>query len=68
MWNLDSEAHFIEVDTVIFFAAESRATVDLVVGELRDVPLAEGAISKAYAIDVVEHLSLESLDSMLRAG
>ena len=66
MWNLDSGAHFIGVDTVTFFAAESRASLDLVVGELRNLPFADGAISKAYAIDVVEHLSPESLDSMLR--
>ena len=66
MWNLDSGAHFIGVDTVTFFAAESRTSLDLVVGELRKLPFADGTISKAYAIDVVEHLSPESLDSMLR--
>ena len=65
MWNLDSGAHFIGVDTATFFAAESRASLDLVVGELRKLPFAEGAITKAYAIDVVEHLSRESLDATL---
>ena len=65
MWNLDSGAHFIGVDTVTFFAAESRASLDLVVGDLRKLPLADGAVTKAYAIDVVEHLSPESLDAML---
>lgn len=66
MWNLDSGAHFIGVDTGTFFAAESRATLDLVVGELRNLPFADGGVTKAYAIDVVEHLSPESLDAMLR--
>jgi SAM-dependent methyltransferase len=65
VWNLDSGAHFIGVDTGTFFAAESRATLDLVVGELRKLPFADGAVTKAYAIDVVEHLSPESLDAML---
>ena len=65
VWNLDSGAHFIGVDTGTFFAAESRASLDLVVGELRKLPFADGGITKAYAIDVVEHLSPESLDAML---
>ncbi len=65
MWNLDSGAHFIGVDTVTFFAAESRVSLDLVVGELRTLPFADGSVTKAYAIDVVEHLSPESLDAML---
>src|SRR5918993_519781 len=65
MWNRDSGAHFIGVDTGTFFAAESRASLDLVVGELRKLPFADGGVTKAYAIDVVEHLSPESLDAML---
>lgn len=65
MWNLGSGAHFIGVDTGTFFAAESRASLDLVVGDLRTLPVADGAVTKAYAIDVVEHLSPESLDAML---
>ena len=65
MWNLSSGAHFIGVDTGTFFAAESRASLDLVVGDLRKLPLTDGAVTKAYAIDVVEHLSPESLDAML---
>jgi SAM-dependent methyltransferase len=65
MWNLDSGAHFVGVDTGTFFAAESRASLDLVVGELRKLPFADGSVTKAYAIDVVEHLSPESLDAML---
>jgi SAM-dependent methyltransferase len=66
IWNLDSGAHFIGVDTGTFFAAESLASLDLVVGELRKLPFADGSVTKAYAIDVVEHLSPESLDAVLR--
>jgi SAM-dependent methyltransferase len=66
IWNTDSGAHFVGIDTVSFFAAESRARVDLVVGELRKLPFPDEGVTKAYAIDVVEHLSPESLDAMLR--
>ncbi len=66
IWNLDSGAHFIGVDTGTYFAGESRAALDLVVGELRRLPFADGSVTKAYAIDVLEHLSPESLDAMLR--
>lgn len=66
VWNLPSGAHFVGVDTGTFFAAEARANVDLVVGELRQLPFADGGVTKAYAIDVVEHLSPEGLDAMLR--
>jgi SAM-dependent methyltransferase len=65
VWNLGSGAHFIGVDTGTFFAAESCSSVDLVVGELRRLPFANGGITKAYAIDVVEHMSPEGLDAML---
>lgn len=66
IWNRDSGAHFIGVDTVTFFAPEARAGLDLVVGELRNLPFDNGSVTKAYAIDVVEHLSPESLDAMLK--
>ena len=65
VWNLESGAYFIGVDTGTFFAAESRASLDLVVGDLRKLPFADGGVTKAYAIDVFEHLSPESLDAML---
>ena len=35
--------------------------VDLVVGELRKLPFADGSVTKAYTIDVLEHLSPEGL-------
>ena len=66
VWNLSSGAHVVGVDTGTFFAAQALATVDLVVGELRNLPFADGGVTKAYAIDVLEHLSEEGLDGMLR--
>jgi SAM-dependent methyltransferase len=66
VWNIDSGAYFVGIDTGTFFAAEARAAVDLIVGELRNLPLQDASVNKAYAIDVVEHLSENGLDAMLR--
>ncbi len=65
VWNAGSGAHLVGVDTGTFFAAEARATIDLVVGELRNLPFEDAGVTKAYAIDVLEHLSEEGLDAML---
>jgi SAM-dependent methyltransferase len=40
--------------------------VDLVLGDLRELPFPDGAFTKAYALDVLEHLSPQALDGMLR--
>lgn len=66
LWCLQSRAQVIGLDTGTFFAAEARAGLDLVVGELRRLPFADGSMTKAYAIDVLEHLSEEGLLAMLR--
>jgi ubiquinone/menaquinone biosynthesis C-methylase UbiE len=65
VWSLDTGAHLIGADTGTFFANEARATVDLVVGELRMLPFADGSVTKAYTIDVLEHLSPEGLQATL---
>jgi ubiquinone/menaquinone biosynthesis C-methylase UbiE len=61
VWSLDSGAHVIGVDTGAFFAREAKSGVDLVVGELRQLPFASGTANKAYTIDVLEHLSPDGL-------
>jgi ubiquinone/menaquinone biosynthesis C-methylase UbiE len=66
VWSLDSGAHVIGIDTGTFFAAEARAGVDLVAGELRQLPFADASVTKAYTIDVLEHLSPEGLQATLR--
>lgn len=65
VWSLDTGAHLIGADTGAFFAAEARSSVDLVVGELRKLPFANGSVTKAYTIDVLEHLSPEGLKATL---
>jgi SAM-dependent methyltransferase len=65
LWNAASGASFTGVDVSPFFAHEARATADLALADLRQLPFADGAFTKAYALDVLEHLSPEALDAML---
>jgi SAM-dependent methyltransferase len=65
LWNAASGATFTGVDVSPFFAQEARATADLALADLRQLPFADGTFTKAYALDVLEHLSPEALDAML---
>jgi ubiquinone/menaquinone biosynthesis C-methylase UbiE len=65
VWSRESGAHLIGIDAGTYFAAEARDKVDLVVGDLRKLPLASECITKAYSIDVLEHLSIEGLTATL---
>jgi SAM-dependent methyltransferase len=65
VWTSESGAKVVGIDTGSFFAAEARAGIDLVVGELRRLPFADGSMTKAYTIDVLEHLSQEGLSAAL---
>ena len=64
LWNAASGAAFVGVDVSPFFAEEARDR-DLALGDLRQLPFADGTFTKAYALDVLEHLSPEALDAML---
>ena len=43
----------------------AAASVDLLLGDLRRLPFADGTFTKAYSLDVLEHLSPEALRGML---
>lgn len=66
VWNQGSGAYQVGVDVSPYFAREAQASVDLVFGDLRRLPLADGAFTKAFSLDVAEHLSRESLIEMLK--
>jgi SAM-dependent methyltransferase len=66
LWNRDWGAHAVGVDIAPFFAQESRQQVDLLLGDLRRLPFADGTFTKAYSLDVLEHLSPEALRGMLK--
>lgn len=65
IWNRDLGAYQAGIDVSPFFAHEALATVDLALGDLRTLPFADGAFTKAWALDVLEHLSRSALDTML---
>ncbi len=65
LWNRDWQAHAVGIDIAPFFAQESRREVDLLLGDLRRLPFADGTFTKAFSLDVLEHLSPEALRCML---
>jgi SAM-dependent methyltransferase len=66
LWNRDWDATMVGIDISPFFAHEARSSVDLLLGDLRRLPFADGTFTKAYSLDVLEHLSPEALRDMLR--
>ncbi|MBA2603280.1 MAG: methyltransferase domain-containing protein [Acidobacteria bacterium] len=65
LWNSDWNATTVGVDIAPFFSADARRSVDLLLADLRKLPFADGTFTKAYSLDVLEHLSPESLREML---
>jgi SAM-dependent methyltransferase len=65
LWNRDWGARTIGVDISPFFSADARRTVDLLIGDLRKLPFEAGTFTKAFSLDVLEHLSPEALRDML---
>ena len=65
LWNLDWGSPAVGVDIAPFFSQDARERVDLLLGDLRRLPFPDGAFSKAYSLDVLEHLSPEALRAML---
>jgi SAM-dependent methyltransferase len=66
MWNRDLGAWAAGIDISPFFAVEARREIDLLLGDLRRLPFADGTFTKAWSLDVLEHLSPAALDEMLR--
>jgi SAM-dependent methyltransferase len=66
LWNRDAGAWQVGVDVSPFFAHEALTEVDLVLGDLRQLPFDAGTFNKAWSLDVFEHLSKDALVAMLR--
>ena len=66
LWNREAGAWLVGVDVSPFFAHEALAEVDLVLGDLRQLPFDAATFNKAWSLDVFEHLSKDSLVEMLR--
>ena len=65
LWNRDWGAATIGIDIAPFFASDARQQVDLVIGDLRRLPFADATFTKAFSLDVLEHLSPDALHAML---
>jgi len=65
LWNRDWRATTVGIDIAPFFARDARQGVDLVIGDLRRLPFADATFTKAFSLDVLEHLSPEALRGML---
>lgn len=65
-WNATSGAALTGIDIAPYFAAETIARSDLLLGDLRRLPIRDGSFSKAWSLDVFEHLSRPALVAMLK--
>jgi SAM-dependent methyltransferase len=65
LWNRDWKAAVVGVDIAPFFSSEALAGIDLSLADLRRLPFADGAFTKAFSLDVLEHLSPDALTGML---
>lgn len=65
LWNRDWGAATVGVDIAPFFSEDARRDVDLLLGDLRRLPFPDGAFTRAYSLDVLEHLSPDALRGML---
>ena len=64
-WNAGSGAALLGVDISPYFAREAIDRSDLILGDLRRLPLADGAFNKAWSLDVLEHLSPQAFQDVL---
>src|SRR5580765_7557139 len=63
-WNAASGAQLTGIDIAPYFAREAVAGCDLLLGDLRRLPIRDGAFGKAWSLDVLEHLSRPALLEM----
>ena len=65
LWNQDWGSRVVGIDISPFFSEDARRRVDLLVGDLRTLPFADATFTKAFSLDVLEHLSPQALRAML---
>ena len=65
LWNRDWGSKTVGIDISPFFSTDARREVDLLIGDLRKLPFDDGTFTKAFSLDVLEHLSPEALKEML---
>jgi SAM-dependent methyltransferase len=65
LWNRDWQSTTVGIDISPFFSHDARQGIDLLIGDLRRLPFADGTFTKAFSLDVLEHLSPQALREML---
>jgi len=65
LWNRDWGSRSVGVDISPFFSSDARQSIDLLIGDLRRLPFADATFTKAFSLDVLEHLSPQALREML---
>jgi SAM-dependent methyltransferase len=65
VWNRALGADAIGIDISPFFSEDARREMPLLLGDLRRLPFADAAFTKAWSLDVLEHLSPDALRGML---
>lgn len=65
LWNRDWGSRSVGVDISPFFSSDARQSIDLLIGDLRRLPFADGTFTKAFSLDVLEHLSPQAVREML---
>jgi SAM-dependent methyltransferase len=64
-WTADAGAASVGVDISPYFAREALDGHDLILGDLRRLPIRDEAFTLAWTLDVVEHVSPEALRQVL---
>jgi SAM-dependent methyltransferase len=65
VWNAGATGVLVGVDVSPFFAREAIDRSDVVLGDLRRLPIRASAFTKAWSLDVLEHLSPQALGDVL---
>jgi SAM-dependent methyltransferase len=65
VWTAGTGAQAVGIDISPFFSHDALERCDLILGDLRRSPLRDGAFTKAWSLDVLEHLSPDALRGML---
>ena len=65
VWNAGTGAAMTGIDISPFFSREALDGCDLLLGDLRRMPLNDEAFAKAWSLDVLEHLSPDALRDVL---
>jgi len=66
LWNREAVALLVGLDPAPLFADAALAQVELVRGDARRAPFASRSFDKAFSIDVLEHLTREDLEAVLK--